>query len=166
MMISFSPDIDRRSFAALLLSGAVAASARSAAAANTLSIRIDYTAAEALLAAVQRRAITDADIDRLLSIRGIRAMVANTTKYIPEDTTDVFRIALKEFVATGKVTHGHFGISAVADRAAATHAAIAALKSDSTIAAEITAPDKRYQPATGTLAATIIAWPAVHRTAL
>ncbi|MFL5239268.1 MAG: DUF5700 domain-containing putative Zn-dependent protease [Rhizomicrobium sp.] len=147
--------IDRRGFAALLLSSGLAISVRGAQAANTLSIRIDYAGAEALLAAVQRHAITDAEIDRLLSIRGVRAMVANTTKYIPEDTAQVFRIALKEFIATGKVTHGHFGISAVADRQAAARAAMAALKSDSAIAAEITAPVRRYQPETGPLTATV-----------
>jgi hypothetical protein len=154
-MLSFSSDIDRRSFAALLLFGAVAMSARRAQAANTLSIRIDYAAAEALLAAVQRHAITDAEIDRLLSIRGIHAMVANTTKYIPDDTAEVFRIALKEFIATGKVTHGHFGLSSVAEHEATARAAIAALESDPAIAAEVTAPIKPYQPASGPITATI-----------
>src|SRR4051794_18823140 len=118
-MMSFSCGIDRRRFAALLLSSPMALSVGLARAANTLSIRIDCAAAEALLAAVQRRSITDGEIDRLLSIRGVRAMITNTTKYIPEDTTKVFRVALKEFIVTGKVTHGHFGISGVAARQAA-----------------------------------------------
>src|SRR5690242_13443571 len=100
-MLSRLPDIDRRTFAGLLVSGAVTISAPRAEAANTFSIRMNCAGAEALLAAIRRRAITDADIDALLSIRGVRAMVANTTKYIPEDTAEVFRTALKEFVATG-----------------------------------------------------------------
>jgi hypothetical protein len=154
-MVSFSPCIDRRSFAALLLSGAATMFARCAQAANTLSIRIDYAGAEALLAAVQRHAITDAEIDGLLSIRGIQAMVANTTKYIPEDTAEVFRIALKEFIATGKVTHGHFGLSSVAEHEAAARAVIAALRSNPAIAAEVTAPIKPYQPASGPITATV-----------
>ncbi|MBV8799116.1 MAG: hypothetical protein JO208_04820 [Alphaproteobacteria bacterium] len=150
-----SPDIDRRTFAALLMSTAVATPVRFAQAGNTLSIRMDYAGAEALLAAVQRRDITDTGIDRLLSIRGVRAMVANTTKYLPKDTAEVFRAALKEFITTGKVTHGHFGLSGIAAHEADARAAIAALRSDVTLATEITAPIKPYQPATGPLIATI-----------
>jgi len=154
-MRSFSPDVDRRTFAALLVSGAVTLSAARAQAANPLSLRMDYAAAEALLTAVKCRAITDAEIDALLSLRGTRAMVANTTKYIPEDTSEVFRTALKEFVATRKVTHGHFGISGIAEHEADARAAIAALQADVALTAEITAPIKPYQPATGPLVATI-----------
>lgn len=150
-----SPEIDRRTFAALLMSGAVTLSAPRAQAANTLSIRMDYAGAEALLTAVKRRTITDGELDELLAIRGVRAMVANTTKYLPEDTEEVFRAALKEFVATGKVTRGHFGISGIAAHEGDARAAISALRSDVSLAAEITAPIKPYQPATGPLAATI-----------
>src|SRR4051812_3272447 len=73
---------------------------------NRFSLRMNYEGAEALLAVLEQRTVTDADIDKLLAIRGVRAMVDNTTKYIPGDTRATFRAAIKEFVTTRESTIG------------------------------------------------------------
>src|SRR3954471_12344328 len=109
--------MDRRAFATTLLLGPLAAAGFPSAAAakpDRIDIRMDYRGAEALLAALDRSTITDAEIDRLLAVRGLGAMVDNTTKYVPTDTREVFGAAIKEFVSTRKTTIRHFGLKGVA----------------------------------------------------
>jgi hypothetical protein len=121
---------------------------------SPITLRIDHSAAEALLTALERTEITDAEIDRLLALRGVRAMVDNTTKYLPTDTREVFRDAVKEFVTTRKSTIGHFGLESVVENAAAVRTVIAGLDGDPKLAPEVTGPVNRHRPESGPLEVT------------
>lgn len=115
-------------------------------ASNRFAVQMNYEGAEALLAVLEQRTVTDAEIDRLLAIRGVAAMVDNTTKYIPADTRQTFCAAVKEFVTTRKSTTGNFRLDESHDKAGEIRALIAAMKADPHLIAEVTAPIDRYLP--------------------
>jgi hypothetical protein len=69
-------------------------------AARAQAVRFDYEGAEALVAALARDSLTDADVDRLLNIQGVRAMVDNVTRYYPKVGRTQFRNDIKEYVRT------------------------------------------------------------------
>jgi hypothetical protein len=116
---------------------------------------MNYEGAEALLAALDRRTVTDGEIDKLLTIDGVRATVDNTTKYIPTDTRDTFRRAVKEFVTTRRSTIGHFRLDEAEDDARAVRKLIDSLKANPNLDAEITAPIDPYMPPLPHFTATI-----------
>jgi hypothetical protein len=122
---------------------------------NRLSLAMNYEGAEALLAVLEQRTVTDAEIDRLLAIGGVQAMVDNTTKYLPGDTRVTFRAALKEFVTTRKSTIGHFGLDESDERSAKIRTLIGELKANANLAAEVTGPIDRYLPALPHFTATV-----------
>jgi hypothetical protein len=124
---------------------------------NRFSLVLNYEGAEALLSVLEQTSVTDADIDRLLSIRGVQVMVDNTTKYIPSDTRDVFRAAVKEFVSTRKSTIGHFRLDESHQQRAQIRDLIRELQADKTLAADVTGPVSRYMPPLGHVAATVYA---------
>src|SRR5262245_66133005 len=64
------------------------------------AVRFDYDGAEALVAALARDSLTDADVDRLLGIQGVRAMVDNVTRFHPGVGRIQFRNDIKEYVRT------------------------------------------------------------------
>lgn len=148
----------RRAFTKLLfltpLSACAGRRTASPTAASPITLRVDHSAAEALLTALERTEITDAEIDGLLANRGVRAMVDNTTKYLPADTREVFRAAVKEFVATRKSTIGHFGLASVVENADAVRQVIAGLDGDPNLTSEVTGPVNRHRPASGPLEVT------------
>ncbi|MEO8383349.1 MAG: DUF5700 domain-containing putative Zn-dependent protease [Acidobacteriota bacterium] len=113
---------------------------------NRFSLRMNYEGVEGLLAVLEQRTLTDADVDKLLAIRGVRAMVDNTTKYIPGDTRETFRAAMKEFATTRKSTIGHFGLEESAQQSAEVRALIAELQADASLFAEVSGPIGRYMP--------------------
>jgi len=113
---------------------------------SRFSLRMNDEGAEALLAVLAQRTVTDAEIDRLLAIHGVRAMVDNTTRFIPGDTRETFRAALKEFVTTRKSTIGHYRLDESYEQAAEIRALIAELKGDQNLLAEVAAPISRYMP--------------------
>jgi hypothetical protein len=115
-------------------------------ASNRLSLEMNYEGAEALLGVLEQRTVTDAQIDKLLAIRGVQAMVDNTTRFVPGDTRDTFRAALKEFVTTRKSTIGHFALDESFEKSPEIRALIAELKADSNLFAEVTGPIDRYMP--------------------
>ncbi|HEY0371974.1 MAG TPA: DUF5700 domain-containing putative Zn-dependent protease [Thermoanaerobaculia bacterium] len=113
---------------------------------SRFSLRMDYQGAKALLAVLEQRTVTDADIDKLFAIRGAQAMVDNTTKFIPSDTRDTFRAAVKEFVTTRKSTIGHFRLDESHEQAAEIRALITKLKEDAMLFADVAGPINRYMP--------------------
>jgi hypothetical protein len=151
--------MDRRTFTKLLLltplGACVTARELSAPALGSLSLRMNFEGAEALLAVLEQSSVTDADIDRLLSIRGVQAMVDNTTKYIPRDTREVFRAAVKEFVSTRKSTLGHFRLDTAAEQAAEVRKMIAGFKADQNLQAHVVGPLLRYLPPLEPLSVTV-----------
>ncbi len=149
----------RRAFTTLLLAAPLAACATqspgAAAASSPIAVRMNYEGAEALMAALERPSITDAEIDRLLAIRGVQAMVDNTTKYIPASTREAFRAAMKELVATRTTAH-RFGLVSALSRLDDARKAIAGLRAEGPgLLDEVTAPLNRYRPETGPLEVTV-----------
>ena len=130
----------------LLLGGHPATSEPNTRQSHRFSLRMNFEGAEALLGVLERRAVTDADVDRLLTIRGVHAMVDNTTKYIPSNTRDTFRAAVKEFVTSRKSTIGNFRLDESAKKSAEIRTLIAKLKADTNLVAEVAGPIARYTP--------------------
>jgi hypothetical protein len=78
-----------------------------AAPANEVTLRIDYAGAEAMMAALERDALSDAAVDSLLQIHGVSMMVDNVVKLVPGVERADFRTAIQEFVRTGDVADEH-----------------------------------------------------------
>lgn len=138
--------------------GACASGGRSEAARPKapLSLRMDFDGAEALLEVLAQTAVTDAQIDRLLTIRGVQAMVDNTTKFVPGHDRAMFRAAVKEFVSTRKSTIGPaFRLEESHARAAEIRTLIHALRSEPGLEAGIVGPVARYLPDLGPLTFTV-----------
>ena len=64
------------------------------------TIAFDYAGAEALLAALERDSLSTADVDSLLRIHGVRAMVDNVTRFFPAIGEPEFRAAIRSFART------------------------------------------------------------------
>jgi hypothetical protein len=91
------------------------------------AITFDFSAVELLGAAYERTSISESDIDALLANRGIRAMVDNTIKYVPQPI-ELFRTSIREYVETRQITAGRFGIRTSASRLPQAHAAMQAIR--------------------------------------
>ena len=87
--------------------GDLAPVAAPAAQVDSVSMRFDYTAAEAMVAALERDSLSDAAVDSLLSVHGVGMTVDNVTRFIPELGRDDFRAAIRTFVRTGRVAREH-----------------------------------------------------------
>lgn len=122
---------------------------------NGFSLLSNFEGAEALLDVLEQQKVTDAEIDKLLAIDSVGAMVDNTTKYIPGDTRDTFRAALSEFVTTRKSTIGHFRLDESYEQSAEIRALIAEVKADPNFVAEVAEPVDRYIPPLGQFTATM-----------
>jgi hypothetical protein len=120
-----------------------------------VSLETHYAAAIALPAVLAQNSVSDDDIDRLLSLRGVAAMVDNTTKYLPADTRDTFRAAVKEFVTTRRSTIGHFGLDDSFQKSAETRLLITKLQADTNLVAEVAGRISKYMPSLPHFTATV-----------
>lgn len=118
---------------------------------NEITLRLTCDGAETLLRALELDSITVQDLDRLLSVPGVRATVANTTKYLPDHTESAFRAAVGEYVETGLEPWGHFCLAFAAEHAAEARALIATLQADPQLLTQVQEPLNRYLPACGPL---------------
>jgi hypothetical protein len=122
---------------------------------NRVSLQMNFEGAEALLRVLEQRNVTDLEMDRLLAIHSLGAMVDNTTRYIPTDTRETFRAALREFVTRRKSTIGHFRLDESYEQSAEIRGLIAAVKADANLVAEVAEPVSRYMPPLGHFTATV-----------
>jgi hypothetical protein len=130
--------------AAVLSWGLTAAGAK-APTHKPLDVRMDYDGALALLDVLQQRSVTDADLNRLLAVPGVAAMVDNTTKYEPSHTRRLFRDTVKEFVTTRKSTIGPvFRLQQIADHDQQIRGLISRLRTNRNLAAQISNPVRPY----------------------
>jgi hypothetical protein len=120
-----------------------------------LTLVMNFDGAKALLSALDRRTVTPAAIDSLLAIRGVQAMVDNTTHYFPGDTRDAFRAALTDFVTTRKSTNARFALDDAYDKASEVRALITKLEADRTLTDQVAGPLARYMPALPAFTATV-----------
>ena len=80
---------------------------RGAAVADTsIAMAFDYAGAEALIAALERDSLTSADVDSLLRVHGVRAMVDNVTRFVPGVGEPGFRAAIQAFARTKRQSDG------------------------------------------------------------
>lgn len=127
--------------------------------APSVSLRIDYAGAEALLAAVQRDSLTDAQVDSLLRIHGVRAIVDNSTRYNPAATPEAFRTHLKAFVRTktppAPGTDRDFQVRLIWNNRDQIRSLLSAIKArEADIIARAVAELSRYAPRTGPITIT------------
>src|SRR5262245_52013377 len=109
----------RSEFACLAIAGLAVVSAPIAAAtspaasahppaATQLRLEFDYSAAELMVDAIDRPALTEAEAGALLGNRGVAAMVAKTGVYSPNSTPQAFVADMQSFVATHRYPTGDF----------------------------------------------------------
>jgi hypothetical protein len=105
----------RISVALVVAAAAACASAGAQPRPNPIGLRLDYSAAEALLTAIERTELSDADVDSLLRVPGVRAMVDNVTRFVPSVGVTHFRDEVKTFARRKRGTRqgGAFQLSDV-----------------------------------------------------
>ncbi len=69
---------------------------------SSVHLAFDYAGALALIDVLGRETISSGEIDRLLEVHGLAAMVDNVTRFIPTITRSHFRHDLQTFVETGE----------------------------------------------------------------
>jgi len=122
---------------------------------DAFNLHLDYSGAEALLMALERDSISDIELDALLWVPGVRATVANTSKYLPDHTEDAFRTVLRTWVETRQEPWGQFSLRFAAQHASEARKLIEELKAEPGLISEVQAPLLRYLPATGPLEVTV-----------
>ncbi|MFL5637935.1 MAG: DUF5700 domain-containing putative Zn-dependent protease [Gemmatimonadaceae bacterium] len=125
--------------------------------ASAVILRLDYAGAEALINALERDALSDADVDSLLRIPGLCAVVANVPRFFPQIGVSEFRNEIREFARTkkGGKYDGYFRLGDVWQSRSTVRTLIAAIQTNErTIVDETLAQLERYRPDSGTLAIT------------
>jgi hypothetical protein len=141
---------------ALLVAQTDVATMQSPPESDSVTVRFDYTGAEALLNAVERDSLTDADVMKLLEVRGLRAMVDNVTRYAVTYDRDQFQAELRAFVQTHQSIRSPFGLGQVFRNRAQVRSLIADLQGkEATIIKGMLKQLEPFRPRTGKLAATI-----------
>lgn len=123
---------------------------------DAVTVRFDYTGAQALLDAVERDSLTGTDVTKLLEVRGIRAMVDNVTRYAATYGRDQFQGELRAFVRTQQTIRSPFGLGQVFRNRAQVRSLIAELqRKEAAISKGMLKQLEPFRPRTGRLAVTI-----------
>jgi hypothetical protein len=125
--------------------------------ASPVRLRLDYAGAEALLSALERDSLSDADVDGLLRIRGLCAMVDNVPRFFPEIGASEFRREIRAFVRTkqGGEYDGYFRLGDVWEARSKVRALVAAVHANERkIVDEAISQLDPYRPDSGALAIT------------
>ena len=123
----------------------------------TIRLQVDYAGAKALLDALERPALTDAEVDSLLRIAGVRAMVDNVTRFVPGTGVQQFREGVKAFARTKREPRGTeaFQLRHVWRNREATRALLRQLRArEPEFIGQALARTHRYRPDTGPLTVT------------
>ena len=99
---------------------------------SPVTLRLDYAGAEALVDALAKDSLSDADVDSLLRIRGLCAMVDNVSRFFPEIGVAEFRKDIQAFARTkkGGDFDDYFQLSGVWQARSRIHTLIAAIRMD------------------------------------
>jgi hypothetical protein len=62
-----------------------------------VTLRLDFAGAEAIVRALAQDSLSNADVDALLRVHGVRAMVDNVTRYVPGNGIPEFRSEVRHF---------------------------------------------------------------------
>lgn len=123
-----------------------------------VALRLDYAGAEALINALERDALSDADVDDLLRVPGLRAMVDNVTRFIPNIGVPEFRKEIRAFVRAkkGGEYNDYFQLSDVWRERSRVRTLTTAIRADERkIVGETLSLLGRYRPDTGPLPITV-----------
>jgi hypothetical protein len=128
--------------------------AGSAPAASPVGMYFDYAGAETIINALERDSLSEADVDSLLRIHGVRRMVENVTRFVPQAGVPQFRDEIRTFARTRR--GGEFGrIFQLGDawrERERVRGLIAAIRTNEpAIVRESVAQLDRYRPDTGPL---------------
>lgn len=121
-----------------------------------VTLHLDYAGAEAIIRALEQDSLSDADVDALLRIHGVRAMVDNVTRFIPGLGIPEFRSEIRHFARSKKAGEHHdFQLRDVWRERSRVRGLIRAIRVDeSGIARETLSLLEPYRPDTGPLSIT------------
>jgi hypothetical protein len=115
-----------------------------------LRVDFDYSAAELMVDAIARPALSEAEAGALLRNRGVAAMVAKTGVYSPNSTPQGFVADMQAFVATHRYPEGDFALDWVYKYRDQIRVLLSELRADEdSLRHRITARLTRYTPRTG-----------------
>jgi hypothetical protein len=121
---------------------------------SPISMRFDYAAAETLVAALERDSLSDAAVDSLLLVPGIRAVVDNVTRFRPLLGVPQFRDEIMGFVRTKQAgsVGAPFQLTGVLRAKDDIRMLVSRLRANErAITDGVVAQLKRYQPPTGAM---------------
>ena len=119
-----------------------------------VTLRIDYSGAEAMMAALERDSLPDEAVDSLLKVHGVSMMVDNVARLVPGVERADFRTAMQRFVQTGDVAdeHVHFNLEKVRTEKEGTRALLTYIRENEQAVLQRTlAAMGPYMPETGPL---------------
>jgi hypothetical protein len=122
--------------------------------ASPVTMYFDYAGAEAIVDALERDSLSQADVDSLLRIHGVRRMVENVTRFVPQAGVPQFRDEIRTFARTkrGGEFNRFFQFSDAWRERGRVRALIGSLRSNEpAIVRESLAQLDRYRPDTGPL---------------
>ena len=125
--------------------------------ADTITLAFDYAGAKSLLAALERKSLAAADVDSLLRIQGVRAMVDNVTRFFPAIGEGEFRRTIQAVTQSRwrSESDGYFRLRRAHRARERTRALIARLRaSESAIQRQALAKVAPYQPRSGSMTIT------------
>jgi hypothetical protein len=129
---------------------------RAVAVPDTLRLTFDYAGVEALTSALERDSLGDTDVDSLLRVHGVRAMVDNVTRFVPGVGEPEFRRAVRSFARTKRRSDldRYFGLNEVWRARRDMRALVERLRSrEADIQHRLLVQLAPYQPNTGPLVA-------------
>lgn len=122
-----------------------------------VTLHLDYAGAEAIIRALEQESLSEADVDALLRIHGVRSMVDNVTRFVPGIGVPEFRSEIRTFAQTKRSgKHREFQLSHVWRERSRVRDLISAIRVDeSRIAQETLSFLEPYRPDTGPLSITV-----------
>ena len=137
--------------AALGTAGSPAAPSRPPAAAR-IRLEFDYSAAERMVEAIDRPALSEAEAAALLENRGIAAMVSKTGVFSPGSTPQAFVADMRAFVGTHRYPTGDFALDWIYKYRAQVRTLVSDLRTDEdAMRSRMTARLSRYAPRTASI---------------
>jgi hypothetical protein len=95
--------------------------------AGTMRVTVDVETAKAILS-VAGRDVTDAEIDRIVALPGVQALIRHGTRFSPGQTDDNFRAALRALSANRDPNPDPFAFARLRQRLNATHLLLARIE--------------------------------------
>jgi hypothetical protein len=124
---------------------------------GALTLHLDFAGAEALIGALEQDSLSRADIEALLGVHGVRAMVDNVTRFIPRLGVPEFRREIRYFAQSKRTgEHPEFQLAHVWAERSRVRRMIGVIRAgESEIVREALSALEPYRPDTGPLSITV-----------